>query len=205
MQTRILADKVRTELYELKQRAFEVDEQNKRIRSNEFVDREFFSEALFRCNSSKLLDHVMEAEANFNNLVKGGANWVYLNALGEKLINQISAINNAIKANDVIVKEFNYRKLRKAEHFEKRYKKTAKQYMSNSHELYQELTQNHEFERRLNEMIYMRQAQMQTADAPTQAQLQKEMLALHQRLGRCRKAITFVEERIQMAESKNRS
>jgi primosomal replication protein N'' len=77
------------------------------------------------------------------------------------------------------------------------------QFMANSHELYQNLAQHHEFERRLNDMVFERQAQMNIAKGEAATQRQKEVLALHQRLGKCRKAITAIEEQIAFKEGRN--
>lgn len=202
MLTRFLVEKIRNELHLLKQQTATIDEHNSKIRSNRFKYRDIFNRQLFRCDSTKLFDYVLEAEQNFQQLIKGGNHLAHLTALGEKLTDQITALSQAVRANEVAVKENSYQSNRNKTQYQKRYKKAAQQFMVNSHQLYEELAQNHEFERRLNEMIYERQAQMSSADEPTRQKLEKEMLALHQRLGRCRRAITAVEERIQLAESK---
>ena len=72
--------------------------------------------------------------------------------------------------------------------------------MQSSHELYQELSQNHEFERRLQEMIDIRKQQLSSASTAEANKINHEILALHARLGRCRKAITATEDKIQQVE-----
>jgi primosomal replication protein N'' len=72
--------------------------------------------------------------------------------------------------------------------------------MQSSHELYQELSQNHEFERRLQEMIDIRKQQLSSANSTQASKLNQEILVLHARLGRCRKAISATEDKIQQVE-----
>ena len=59
--------------------------------------------------------------------------------------------------------------------------------------LYQKLSETHEFERRLLQMIH---------EAAQQQQAPELQLALHARLGRCRKAISQLEAEIQWLEQK---
>ncbi len=204
MLTQSLIIRIAEQIDTLKQQTEQIDQHNATVRSNRFKYRDIFHPQLFRCDSTKLLDYVLEAEKNFKTLLKGPSYAAHLPALGEKLSCQIAAINQAVKANAVVLKEHNYQSKRAKQRYQQRYKKVASQMMANSHELYEELARNHEFERRLNEMIYERKAQLGGADAPTTERLNREMLALHERLGRCRRAITAVEERIQFAESKTR-
>ena len=72
--------------------------------------------------------------------------------------------------------------------------------MQSSHELYKELSDHHEFERRLNEMVSIRRLQLDKANSEQASKINLEILALHGRLGRCRKAISAIEDKIQRAE-----
>ena len=60
--------------------------------------------------------------------------------------------------------------------------------------------QNHEFERRLVLMIEERKLKLDAASPAKATEINKEILALHARLGRCRKAISATEDKIQQVE-----
>lgn len=211
MITEQLIEKLRSQIQMLYRQTWSIDQRNSEIKSDRFKYREYFNRQLFRCDSTALVDYVKEAEQNFNHLIKlRHSDKALLSQLGEQLTDQLSALTQVIRANEVAIKEHFYqkqtakkryqKKASKPNQYEQKMRNVAKFVMKNSHELHQELAQNHEFERRLNEMIYERQAQITKASQAQQQQLQKEILALHQRLGRCRRAITAVEEKIAMAE-----
>lgn len=84
-----------------------------------------------------------------------------------------------------------------------KYDKAAKAVLLTSHQLYQQLNEHHEFERRLMEMISERENQRQKSSEINSNHLSQEVLALHQRLGRCRKAISSIERNIELAEKSN--
>jgi primosomal replication protein N'' len=85
------------------------------------------------------------------------------------------------------------------------YRQAVAKIMQSSHELYQELSQNHEFERRLLEMLQERERALAEASNQDAQRLQKEIFALHMRLGRCRKAIAVVEDKIVQVEKQSKS
>ncbi|MEC8224683.1 MAG: primosomal replication protein PriC, partial [Pseudomonadota bacterium] len=108
------------------------------------------------------------------------------------------AVFNVIKSTPVWAKENKYSFKPKAK--PQVYKQAVKKIMQSSHELYDELKQNHEFERRLVLMIEERKLKLEAANTQQAAEINKEILALHARLGRCRKAISATEDKIQQVE-----
>ena len=84
----------------------------------------------------------------------------------------------------------------------KNYKKAAQVLMQDSHQVYESLAQQHEYERRLDQMIREQELVFNDAPAAQKELEQKKLLALHQRLGRCRQATTRIEEQIQLLENK---
>ena len=74
----------------------------------------------------------------------------------------------------------------------------AKKIMTSSHELYKKLSEYHEFERRLVAMLNEKNLQINKTNN-TQQHTQ-DILTLHQRLGRCRQAISKVEREIEINE-----
>ncbi|MEO2266649.1 primosomal replication protein [Pseudoalteromonas sp. YIC-656] len=155
-----------------------------------------FERSVFTTKSMLLVDYVDEAQqqlARLSNSKFQDARHQFTFAVTH-LSEQIEAIVKVLKATPVWEKE-NTPTARA-----KKYQKAVQQIIKPANELYQELAQNHEFERRLELMINERKQQLDKANAEQAALLNKEILALHARLGRCRKAIGAVEERIEFAQ-----
>ncbi|MBS3798628.1 MULTISPECIES: primosomal replication protein [unclassified Pseudoalteromonas] len=155
-----------------------------------------FERSVFNTRSMQLVDYVDEVEQQLERLSHSqfqGARHQYAFALTQ-LSEQIEAIVKVLKATPVWEKE-NTPSARA-----RKYQKAVQQIIQPTNELYQELAKNHEFERRLEQMINERQQQLHLAKGEQATLLNKEILALHARLGRCRKAIGACEERIQYAE-----
>ncbi|BBN80895.1 prepilin peptidase [Pseudoalteromonas sp. A25] len=154
-----------------------------------------FDRTVFATKSLVLSDYIDEITAQIRHLPPMENRHAYGFAL-QRVATQIEAVIKVLKSTPVWAKEnkTNYTKKNKV------YKKAVQKIMQSSHELYQELSQNHEFERRLMEMIDLRKIQLDKASPEQAKQLNQEILALHARLGRCRKAISSTEVKIQHVE-----
>ena len=143
-------------------------------------ENDIFSEALFNTHSDLFHPYVAEVKSKTNELSR--LLTANKNTLAHSRLllieQQISALRNALNSNGALHKEPAQRLVAiKA----RRYKKAAQAVMQSSHNLHKKLNETFEFERRLVEMI-------------------QEVLALHQRLGRCRQAISKLEREIAQSE-----
>lgn len=180
--------------------------------------RDWFASELFQCHSPQLLDYVQEAMQILKRLQQnspqqsslpknpqhGSSSYLLIQQqnqqrLAVKLAAQMQALGRAFACLDI----------RKRENGKWRPAKTAKTEatapqrhkagqllaeLGGTHQaLYQKLSETHEFERRLLQMIH---------EAAQQQQAPELQLALHARLGRCRKAISQLEAEIQWLEQK---
>lgn len=193
--------------------AKQIDIQNTQNKSHQLIENNnLFSPALFFSQSDRYLPYVEEIErrlAEFTRLV--ATNKIALSkALLEQIEQQISAISNALHANSAIHQaakisfDANKKviiKRAKAKQVNK-YRDMAKNLVQNSQQLYQKLTEHHEFERRLNNMLLEKEQQRLKCKTHESEKLSFEVLTLHQRLGRCRKAISTIERDIELAEKR---
>lgn len=193
--------------------AKQIDIQNTQNKSHQLIENNnLFSRALFFSQSDRYLPYVEEVErrlAEFTRLV--ASNKIALSkVLLEQIEQQISAISNALHANSAIHQaakisfDANKKviiKRAKAKQANK-YRDMAKNLVQNSQQLYQKLTEHHEFERRLNDMLLEKEQQRLKCKAHENEILSFEVLTLHQRLGRCRKAISTIERDIEQAEKR---
>ncbi|QOL27152.1 primosomal replication protein [Thalassotalea sp. LPB0316] len=193
-----IVDRLKPIIEDLKIKAQRLDNINADTPAHRYVsDRRLFSADLFSSYSDKYLPYVLETQAKLNtvNAMLQHNSHQLANDILHTVEQQINALTNALKANSEIHHEAQIKVDARKQHFAK---KAAKKMMQSSHELYQTLAQYHEFERRLQEMINERMLNQGQSQ-----QLNEEVLALHQRLGRCRKAISQVERQIELVEKPN--
>jgi len=187
-------------LNDLSQQAKQVDDENQHTKSHYLLqDKNVFSESLFVTNSDKIQPYVEEVRGRtteLSNLLSKGKRELFHNRL-QGIEQQISAIINALRSNKSIHQEAQYR-LNAIN--SRRYKKAAKQLFQSSQALYQQLSEHHEFERRLQVMLEDREKLRLTATPSKLNKIAAEVLALHQRLGRCRQAISKIERQIELSE-----
>lgn len=191
-------EKLEPIIADLKHKANKLDQANTNKPSHKyFAERRLFSPDLFSTFSDKYLAYVIETEKKcftIKAMLKHGSRHVANDVLGE-VERQIAALTTALGANDEIHHEAQIKLDARKQFFAK---KAAKNLMQNSHQLYQTLSEYHEFERRLKAMIDERML-----NSKDDKSLNEEVLALHQRLGRCRKAISQVERQIELFEKTN--
>jgi primosomal replication protein N'' len=197
----------------LAEQAKQIDTNNTQNKSHRLIENNnLFSPALFFSQSDRYLPYVQEVErrlAEFTRLVV--AKKIELSrALLAHLEQQISAILIALQANSTIHQaaklSFDANKkvrIKKAKAKQaNKYRDLAKQLVLSSHQLYQKLTEHHEFERRLMDMLIEKERQRLECKKYESEKLAIEVLTLHQRLGRCRKAISIIERDIELAEKR---
>lgn len=193
--------------------AKQIDTKNTQNKSHRLIENNnLFSPTLFFSQSDRYLPYVEEIErrlAEFTRLV--ATNKIELStALLTHLEQQISAISNALQANSTIHQaakiSFDANKkirIKKAKAKQvNTYRELAKKLVLSSHQLYQKLTEHHEFERRLMDMLSEKEQQRLESKQHESEKLSVEVLTLHQRLGRCRKAISAIEREIDLAEKR---
>jgi primosomal replication protein N'' len=191
-------DKLCQQVATLKQQAEQFDNA-KLFSKNRYMQAQpsLFDRAVFSTKSMNLVDYVTEIQEEIASLPPSEHRHAYTYAV-ERIGAQIQAVFNVIKSTPIWVKEnksqFKPRPKQTA------YKQAVQKIVQSSHELYDELKQNHEFERRLLLMIDERKMQMDKASPAKAQKLNLEILNTHARLGRCRKAISATEYKIQQVE-----
>jgi primosomal replication protein N'' len=193
-------DRITAVLDSLAEQAKIIDAENQQTKSHYLLkDKDIFSEALFVTNSDKIqayVDEVRGKTIELSRLLHSGKKELSQNRL-QGIEQQISAIINAIRSNKGIHQEAQYRLTAINA---RRYKKAAKELFKSSQALYQQLSEHNEFERRLLVMLEERELLRKSATPSKAKKLSEEVLALHQRLGRCRQAISKIERQIEVSE-----
>jgi primosomal replication protein N'' len=198
-----------TLLSSLHDQSCQLDAINTQDKSHRLIENNnLFSNHLFSAQSDQLSDYSSEIKKkliDFSKLYAKNDDCAVKIGLAKASLahieQQLSALITAIKSNSVIHKAAkinndatnNVRKkyFNNINRQNRTHKKLAKTILHSSHQLHKKLTEHHEFERRLIKMISDREKKLQINSSS--AELNNEMLALHQRLGRCRKAIYAIE------------
>jgi len=72
--------------------------------------------------------------------------------------------------------------------------------MQNSHQLYEELNKHLNWARKIESKIEQLESTLANCHSADKIKLQNEILLMHRRLGKCRQAIGYIEDRIQAFE-----
>jgi primosomal replication protein N'' len=198
-------------LVDLAVNAKQVDIRNTQNKSHKLIENNnLFSPTLFFSQSDRYLPYVEEIERRLAELTRLVANnKIELSkALLEHLEQQISSVANALQANSTMHHaaklsfDTNKRvRIKKAKEFNK-YRDLTKKLVLSSNQLYQKLTEHHEFERRLMDMLMEKEQQRIKCKKHESEKLSLDVLTLHQRIGRCRKAISIIERDIELTEKR---
>lgn len=218
----IAINRLSTLLDHLTAQANKTDQLNNKNKSHRLIENNnLFSKHLFSTESDKLCLYVEEVKnklIEFSRLYRLSTDNANRKELAKssllKIEQQTTALINAIQANKpmhqaaqvsfdarkkIRIKSANTAQLNQQD----KYKVLAKSVLLTSSQLYQQLSEHHEFERRLMDMITEREQQRVRSRSVSNDKLSQEVLALHQRLGRCRKAISTIEKNIESSQKNN--
>lgn len=183
--------------------------------NNLFNKQLFHSESdMFRTYTEEIKENIAKfirlSEASSNQITQHSN--LFAKVTLEQIEQQISAVNNALKANDSMhnaaKRSFDLQSKVRRRRAKQRASQvnstnqhlaTAQAIVQSSHQLYQQLNEHHDFERRLEAMVRDRENLRAQCKPSESTRLSSEVLALHQRLGRCRKAISDIEKRIEIS------
>lgn len=190
--------------------ASDIDTANKQKKSHYYLqDRPLFDDKLFPIASSSYVAYVKYAQqrlTHLNKLLETDHN-DFSDVMFSQLEEQTLSLITAIKSNDSRHHDGDYRLDRRnrlnAQKHKKQpnnYKNMAKAIMVPSHQLHAKLAEVIGFERRLEEMIRIKELELSNKRVKDTSALQLEVLTLHQRLGRCRKAKSEIEREIELSE-----
>lgn len=173
-----------------------------------------FNEQLFKSSGKRLVPFVEEAITLLNQLqhqVDKKSPQSLVRYQCDKLLDQCKALTLALNSSNQQQKaSARDQQVRKAvalrrhrnqpQQKNNKFEWLSNSIMANSHELYQELSKHHGYERKLSDKIASLESQLANYQGADKIGLQQTILKQHQRLGQCRKAIYFIEQKIQQME-----
>lgn len=168
---------------------------------NWFNHSDVIVSSAFSTRSDELKDYFEELQANIYKL-NSLTDTDYLHFVADKITQQFACLRSLLNSATINNKDRQHRKLHQAR--VQQAKQFARQASQSSQSLYAELSQLQEYERRLFDMVQDKQKQLnQYSGTKFRQQYQQEVLAYQQRLGRCRQALSKVEEQIQRLDDNN--
>lgn len=173
--------RLQQQLEQLWQQACALDQQPQKGKP-----QHWFDSALFNCHSPYLADYVAQCQHNVSRLQQHGPRLsaATTQRLTERIQQQIDALLRAFVTKD----------LHQLPSKVARNKALVQHITASSQQLYQQLSEYQQFEVRLQDML----SQAEQDNSPAGI---TRSLALHARLGRCRRAINEVEQQIQQRET----
>jgi primosomal replication protein N'' len=166
-----------------------------------FANSDIFRSSGFSTRSDDIDDYLLELNST-NKKLASVTNEEHIGYLSERITQQFSCLKRLLKSNDINIKNTQYTKDR-IRNISKA-KKFAVKTSQSSQELYAELSKLQEYERRLLDMVNLSQQQLSMYKGQSnRPALQQEVLTNQQRLGRCRQALSKVEETIQKLDNNN--
>lgn len=192
---------------EIEKKASLIDKKNAALPAHKRMeDKSIFSLHLFSTKSDKFYPYVQELNKQISDLQRFVTSYPdeLVQSLIEKIESQMTSLMTALAANTAMHQDASIQMAaNKVKYQKKQLNIVAKKILQPTHELYQKLSEHHEFERRLTAMLHEKESSRMAANKATVDKLSQDVLILHQRLGRCRKAISLIERDIELAEKRS--
>jgi primosomal replication protein N'' len=163
----------------------------------------FFVSSSFYTQSDEVQDYLKELNSNIQKLANSQSS-VHVEYLTERVTNQFTCLKNLI--NSVSVNTKTKRQDSSLTERVNQMKQLAARVTRSSQDLYAELSKLQEYECRLEQMVQDKQRTLtEYKGIAKRTELQQQVLITQQRLGRCRQALSKVEEQIQELDNRQMS
>ncbi|KFZ38051.1 prepilin peptidase [Shewanella mangrovi] len=216
MNTAQLIEKLKQQLKQLEQEVLQHDQAQsaKDLRLLEHLER--FEQTLFHQSGGKLYPCIAQLETSLRQLEKqlaAGISPALLQASCERIADRFVALKRAISTTAIDLKaqqqnknskKVVYQRKMQQRHTDAGFGWIAAEVMRNSHQLYEELNKHLNWEKKIQFKIEQLQAQLDNCHITEKIAVQNDLLAMHKRLGKCRQAINYIEDRIQLFERPNK-
>ncbi|MBD1557902.1 prepilin peptidase [Vibrio sp. S9_S30] len=147
-----------------------------------------FDERLFHCKARLLVPCVQELESTFQSILREQENGRLTPLRAEHLTTKMLAQLEAIQ------RELSTQTIRESEI------KHSRPFQKPINQLYQEMAQHQEWERRLEELVVEKARALESVPEHMQTQAQQTLMAAEQRLNRCQESKLKIENQITYRE-----
>ncbi|ABV87978.1 primosomal replication protein [Shewanella pealeana] len=212
MTTNELVQKLKLQLKQLEQEVLQHDSRLPPGQRKMMLDVERFNNELFIQVGGQLqpcIDQLSKNIAQLEQLLRAKRSPYTIVSSCEKIQDRFSALKRALATTSINVKSIEQQKRsRRAyaikrgikSHNESGFNWIASNVMQNSHQLYEELNKHLNWAKIIEQKIENLQSSLENCHSADKIKLQNEILTLHSRLGKCRQATSYIEDRIQLFE-----
>ncbi|MBR9729556.1 primosomal replication protein [Shewanella intestini] len=212
MNTQQLINRLKQQVIQLEQEALRHDQQLAPTQSKLLQDIERFNQSLFIQKGAQLSPCIVQIKKDIKQLEKqlslrlGMATVAYR---CQNIQDKFTALKRALTTTGVNLQaeqqkrasnRARYAKKQVKQHSHSGFEWIASSVMQNSHEIYQELNKHLNWAKKIEHKIAQMELSLNQCHPTEKIKLQNDILLMHKRLGKCRQAISYIEERIQYFE-----
>jgi primosomal replication protein N'' len=212
MNTQQLVSMLKQQLVQLEQDALIHDQNLAPSQRQSLKDIERFNSQLFAQQGAQLSPCITQLRKDIKQLekqlfLKLGSNVIQLSC--DRIQDRFSALRRALLTTDINLKSEQQRKASNRARYAKKQQQTiqdsgfgwiASNVMQNSHQLYAELNKHLNWAKKIEQKIQQLEANLEFCHSDDKIKLQNDILSTHRRLGKCKQATSYIEERIQLFE-----
>ena len=217
MNTQQLVSMLKQQLTKLEQEALIHDQNLPTAHQKSLQDIERFNSQLFIQQGASLSPCIAQLKKDISQLEKQlslnlGKNVITLSC--ERIQDRFTALRRALLTTNINIKAAEQRKASNRARYAKKQQQElsdngfgwiASNVMSSSHQIYNELNKHLNWAKRIEQQIELMEEKLEFCHSNDKIQLQNDILLMHRRLGKCRQAISYIEERIQLFERPNQN
>ena len=217
MNTQQLVSMLKQQLAQLEQDALIHDQNLAPSQRQSLIDIERFNSQLFAQQGAQLSPCIIQLRQDIKQLekqlfLKLGGNVIQLSC--NRIQDRFSALRRALLTTDINLKSEQQRKASNRARYVKKQQQAiqdsgfgwiASNVMQNSHQLYAELNKHLNWAKKIEQKIQQMEATLEFCHSNDKIKLQNDILSMHRRLGKCKQATSYIEERIQLFERPRQS
>ncbi|RLV60335.1 prepilin peptidase [Parashewanella curva] len=215
MNSLALISKLAQQLDKLEQEVLQHDSRLAQGECKLLQNTDRFNTQLFLQTGAKLQPCIQQIRSQIQQLEKRlrvGLNKETIEISCQQIHDQFSAVKRALATTNINLKaarqakassRARYINKQQRAHQNSGFEWIASNVMQNSHKLYDELNKHLNWASRIEQKIHALDLQLSTCPSREKLKLQHEILETQKRLGKCRQAISYIEERIALFERPN--
>lgn len=212
MNTNELLARLTAQLKQLEQEVLQHDANLPKREQKLLQDADRFNNELFIQSGAKLAPCITQIDNSIKQLAKLIKSKISNNTIAlscERIQDRFTAVRRALNTTNLGVKSAaqqkafriaTAKKRRNKVHDESGFNWIAAGVMHNSHQLYEELNKHLNWVSTFEQKILNLQSELENCHSADKIRMQNEILLVHRRLGKCRQAISYIEDRIQAFE-----
>lgn len=212
-----LLSTLKNQLKALEQEVIQHDKRLAPAQRKLLLDTERFNQSLFIQHGAQLMPCIEQLRTSICQLekqikLKLAPQTITLSC--ERIQDRFTAVKRALLTTAINLKSQNQQRASSRARFAKRQAQShqesgfgwiATNVLQNSHEIYEELNKHLNWAKKFEQKIAEMESKLENCHSVDKIKLQNDILLMHRRLGKCRQAISYIEDRIQTFERPHQS